>query len=104
MRYAMINALHQAIAAADLQNTDRVLITRKEAEEILRLLGGQCSPQWTPKGTDGKVQFYCVNCSKSFWSDSREDTECFEKWHYHTWYANCPTCKREVSQSDRYWR
>lgn len=104
MKYAMINALHQAIATSDLQNSNYVAITRKEAEEILRLLGGQCSPKWTPTGTDGKIQFYCVNCSKSFWAKAYEDKDCFEKWNYHTWYSSCPICKCEVSQSDRYWR
>ena len=34
----------------------------------------------------------------------REDKESFEKWHYRTWYADCPWCKREVSQNDGYWR
>ena len=104
MRYSMINALQQAIETSNLQNDDYVHITRKEAEEILQLLGGRTNPPWTPKDADGKVQFYCANCSSSFWSDAREDEEWYKKWHYHTWYANCPTCKQEVSQTDMYWR
>lgn len=104
MRYSLIHALQQAIAISDLQNENYVLITKKEAEEILQVLGGHRNPQWVPKSEDGKVEFYCTNCGKSFWSESREDNECFEKWHYHTWYANCPTCNREISQTDRYWR
>jgi DNA-directed RNA polymerase subunit RPC12/RpoP len=50
------------------------------------------------------VQFYCMDCGKSFLAVPREDRECFEKWQYHTWYAACPSCRREIVQTDRYWR
>ena len=53
---------------------------------------------------DGKILFYCADCGQSFRAEPREDPECFEKWHYHRWFAACPRCSREVMQNDRYWR
>ena len=104
MKTTMVNALLKAIETSELQKENTVRISREDAEEIVRLLGGKKNEPWTPVGADGRVQFYCAECAKSFRAEPREDAECYEKWHYHTWYANCPDCRREVSQTDRYWR
>ena len=100
----LIRILRQAIETAGLEGKDSVLISRDDAEAILRMLSGEEETPWTPVGKDGRVQFYCMDCGKSFLADPREDRECFEKWQYHTWYAACPSCRREIVQTDRYWR
>ena len=45
-----------------------------------------------------------MKSNKMLRAEAREDKDCFERYHYHTWYADCPNCKKEVSQNDRYWR
>ena len=63
-----------------------------EAEETLKRMG------------TGQKQFYCPDCSESFWEDPTEDEECFQRWHYHIWYGECPRCGKQIVQNDRYWR
>ena len=75
MNHALVNVLLQAISDSDLQQKDYVVISKKEAEDIVRALGGQPGQRWNPTDQDGKVLFYCSNCSKSFWADSQEDPE-----------------------------
>ena len=83
---------------------DQVLVPKEDVLEIIRLLTGQKEVKQIPKDTKGQTLFYCMDCSRSFWAKAREDKECFEKWKYHTWYANCPVCGTEIAQTDRYWR
>ena len=100
----MISYLLEMIETSDSVSGDYVMIRKKEAAEIVRLLGGEKEIGGIPPHTDGKTLFYCADCAKSFRADAREDRACFEKWKYHTWYSNCPDCGREVSRNDRYWR
>ena len=92
------------LTAVDSAEGGYVRIPRSDAVRIAELLAGVQFVSEAPRYQDGKIVFYCQDCARSFSADGREDRECFEKWHYHTWYASCPWCKREVSQSDGYWR
>ena len=99
----------QSIVADLLKEVDStrgnyIRITKEDAVRIAELLVRVQFVGETPKKRDGQILFYCPVCEQSFSANGREDTECFEKWHYHTWYAPCPWCKREVSQNDGYWR
>ena len=100
----MINLLLGQIGKSDSVCGDQVILPKEAAVELVRMLSGQTEIRQIPNDTDGKILFYCIDCSKSFRAVGREDEKCFEKWHYHTWYANCPECGRNISQTDRYWR
>ena len=100
----MIRYLQEQIGKSDAMSGEYVLIGRKEAEEIIRVLSGQPLYQAPLTENDGKAIFYCADCARSFRAVPEEDKTCFEKYGYHTWYAPCPLCKREVSRNDRYWR
>ena len=101
---ALISYLLRQMETSDSVSGEYVIIGKKEAVEIVRQLAGGMEIRRPATGTEGKTLFYCADCEKSFWAVAREDPECFQKWHYHTWYADCPLCRREVSQNDRYWR
>jgi len=92
------------LAAVDSTEGNYILIPKEDAVRIAELLVRVRFVGETPQRRDGEILFYCPACEKSFSAKGREDTECFEKWHYHTWYAPCPSCGREVSQNDGYWR
>jgi len=100
----LINYLLEQIDASDSMSGEYVLIHRNEAVRLVRELSGEQDIKKITKNKDGRLLFYCTDCAKSFRADGREDPECYQKWQYHTWYAECPWCKREVSQNDRYWR
>lgn len=101
-REQIIDALMKQLNEADRE--DRVIIPKQLAVQIVRFLSGQKGTGPDPEDTDGKALFYCANCARSFRADGREDRDCFVKYKYHTWYANCPYCGTEVSLNDRYWR
>lgn len=104
-RQELIGYLLEQIADSDAVNGDFVLIRKSVALELVRILSGQQEVRKpVAQGTEGKILFFCADCGKSFWADPREDPECYARWKYHTWYADCPACGREVSQNDRYWR
>ena len=103
-REELIGNLQKEIEASGSSDGDWVRIPRKEAVQILRLLSGYPVVEESPQEAEGQKLFYCMDCSASFRAFPREDPECYEKWHYHTWYALCPKCRREVSLTDRYWR
>lgn len=88
----------------DTTTGSTIQITKEDAVRIAELLVRVQFVGEVPIQRNGKTLFYCPDCEKSFSADGREDPECFEKWHYHTWYAQCPWCKREISQNDGYWR
>jgi len=90
--------------AVDTAEGNSIQIPKEDAVRIAELLVGVQFVGALPKMRNGQKLFYCIDCEKSFCADGREDPEFFEKWHYHTWYAPCPDCGREVSQSDGYWR
>ncbi len=100
----MVSMLLDRINTSDSVSGDFVLIRKSEAIELIQMLSGNKEIRRPARSTDGMTLFYCADCSRSFWADPREDKKCFEKYRYHTWYANCPVCAREVSQNDRYWR
>ena len=100
----LITYLLRQIAQADAAGEDTVRIRKQAAAEIVRLLSGQAEALQPPMNRDGDILFFCADCGQSFWAKPREDRDCFDKWHYHTWYAKCPLCGREVSRNDRYWR
>ncbi len=81
-----------------------IRIPKEDAVRIAELLVRVQFVGEVPIKRAGEILFYCPACEKSFSAAGREDEKSFEKWHYHTWYAPCPWCKREVSQNDGYWR
>lgn len=81
-----------------------IRLSKEDAVRIAELLVRVQFVGEVPRKRDGEILFYCPACEQSFSAAGREDPECFEKWHYHTWYASCPRCRREVSQNDGYWR
>ena len=92
------------LAAVESTEGKDIQISKEDAVRIAELLVNVRFVGETPKRRNGRILFYCPACEKSFSAEGREDKECFEKWHYHTWYALCPWCRREVSQNDGYWR
>lgn len=86
------------------EDSEYVTIPKEIAVAVVRMLSGQKRIGDGLADAKGSVLFYCADCGKSFRADGREDEECFRKYQYHTWYASCPYCKREVTQNDRYWR
>lgn len=92
------------LKAVDTTEGDSIRILKTDAVRISELLVGVQFVGETPIRRNGRILFYCPACEKSFYADGREDRESFEKWHYRTWYAECPRCRREVSQSEGYWR
>ena len=100
----LISYLLQQIEASDSVSGDHVIIGRQEALQIANLLAGHPAISVDARRTDGMKLFYCSDCAKSFWASAREDQDCFNRWHYHTWLAGCPDCGRQVTLNDRYWR
>ena len=100
----LIDLLLSKIEQADQQKSDAVTIKKYEAVELLSLLLSTMETGLPRTGEDGQMLFYCADCSQSFRAEPREDPECFARWQYRRWYADCPRCRREVSQNDRYWR
>ena len=92
------------LAAVDKTKGSDIRLSKEDAVRIAELLVRVQFVGETPSRSNGRILFYCPSCEKSFSAEGREDRECFEKWHYHTWYAPCPWCRREVSQNDGYWR
>ncbi len=88
----------------DSSRGNYIQITKEDAVRIAELLARVQFVGEVPQKREGQILFYCPACERSFSAEGREDPECFKKWHYHTWYASCPRCKREVSQNDGYWR
>lgn len=100
----MIDILILEIENATHEERSTITISAKAATEILSLLVSSKDNREPLIGESGDVLFYCAACGRSFRAVPREDEECFEKWQYHRWFANCPRCKAEVIQNDRYWR
>ncbi len=100
----LMDALLAGIEKADAEMSPSVSISRGAASEILSLLIRirKAPPPRTDQ--DGSMLFYCAACGRSFPAIPREDAECFVKWHYHRWLANCPRCGAEAVQNERYWR
>lgn len=92
------------LEAVDTTRGNLIQIPKEDAVRIAELLVRVQFVGEAPVRRDGQILFYCPSCEKSFSADGREDPECYGKWHYHTWYASCPWCGREVSQNDGYWR
>lgn len=98
------NLVADLLKAVDTTEGKYVQLAKEDAVRIAELLVRVQFVGEVPDKRKGRILFYCPACEKSFRADGREDKECFEKWHYHTWYATCPWCRREVSQNDGYWR
>ena len=92
------------LKAVDTTKGKSIQLSKEDAVRIAELLVRVQFVGETPIRREGEILFYCPACEKSFSAEGREDRELFEKWHYHTWFASCPCCGREVSQNDGYWR
>ena len=100
----LVGYLLGQIDAADYVHGSAIMIPVKTAEEIVELLTGGQEIRRVKHNPEGQTLFFCSDCGQSFWAAGEEDRECFEKWKYHTWHADCPLCGRRVAQNDRYWR
>ena len=98
------NLVADLLKAVDTTEGKYVQLAKEDAVRIAELLVRVQFVGEVPDKQKGRILFYCSSCEKSFSAAGREDAESFEKWHYHTWYATCPWCQREVSQNDGYWR
>ena len=103
-REEIIDSLIFQLEETDALNRDYVPVSKQATVEIIRILSGYKEIGHSAQSDKGQTLFYCPDCGKSFWANAREDMNCFDRYHYHTWYASCPCCKKEVSQNDRYWR
>ena len=100
----LISALIQGIRDCDSLNGSYIYVSRNDAVQLIRILTGDMAEETLKRMETGQKQFYCPDCSVSFWADPTEDGECFQKWQYHIWYAGCPRCGKQIVQNDRYWR
>ena len=100
----MIDSLIRGIEKATKEGNPAVTLPVSEATEILSLLLKARDTREPLIGENGEVLFYCAACGQSFRALPREDKDCFDRWHYHRWFADCPKCGAEVTQNDRYWR
>ena len=98
------NLVADLLKAVDTTKGSTIQLSKEDAVRIAELLVRVQFVGETPSTSNGRILFYCPACEKSFSAQGREDAECYAKWHYHTWYAPCPWCRREVSQNDGYWR
>ncbi len=103
-RQEMKDYLLQLIEESDRVSGEYILLSKGHIIQIAQMLADPPGVRRLPQVTDGRQLFYCADCGKSFWADGQEDEDCFRQWHYHRWYADCPECRREVFQNDRYWR
>lgn len=94
----------KGIEESRAMNGTHIYVSMPDAVQIVKILMGEKAEEALSRSDEGHKLFYCSDCGHSFWAAPREDPECFEKWHYHAWYAECPGCHREVRQTDRYWR
>ena len=92
------------LKAVDSTEGEYIQLSKEDAIRIAELLGRVQFVGEVPKKKDGEILFFCPACERSFSAKGREDPEYYAKWHYHAWYASCPWCGREVSQTDIYWR
>ena len=100
----LIRRIVKGIEDCDSMNGTHIFLARSDAVQLIKVLSGGSIDYSQKRSKQGKVLFYCSNCGRSFRADPREDQECLKKWNYHTWYADCPLCKKEVRQTDMYWR
>ena len=100
----LISALIQGIRECDSMNGSYIYVSRNDAVQLVRILTGDMAEETLKRMGTGQKQFYCPDCSESFWEDPTEDEECFQRWHYHIWYGECPRCGKQIVQNDRYWR
>ena len=100
----LISYILEQIRVSDSVSGEYVMIGKKEAVQIVHMLAGRREIPEAADEARGRILFFCSDCGKSFRAEGRDDTECYERWHYHTWYAECPWCRRQVAQTDRYWR
>ena len=101
----LVKRIAEGIRECDQMNGTHVYLAKSDAIQLIKILAGEKSNAILDgMGKDGRVQFYCAACGKSFQAEPREDPESLARWNYHTWYASCPWCRREVRQTDRYWR
>jgi len=100
----MIDTLILGIEKAAKEGNETISIPVPTATEILSLLVKAQDIREPLIGENGDVLFYCAACGQSFRAIPREDKDCYDRWKYHRWFANCPKCKAEVTQNDRYWR
>ena len=98
------NLVADLLKSVDSTQGNLIQLSKEDAVRIAELLVRVQFVGETPKRRNGGILFYCPSCEKSFSAEGWEDMEFFEKWHYHTWYAQCPWCRHEVSQNDGYWR
>ena len=103
-KHEMIRYLLKKIEYPESEDEDSIRISKADAAEIVRMLSGREEVPEIAAAENGKIPFYCPDCGKSFLAEGREDPSCYEKWHYRSWTAVCPECRREVSRNDRYWR
>ena len=99
----IVTLLRDEIASCEVSGEAEVTISKEMAVEILSLLTNLPAGKKGEK-VAGKRAFYCVSCEKTFWSDGAEDKDCFRKYQYHSWTADCPSCGDRVVINDRYWR
>ena len=101
----LIKRIADGIRDCEAMKGTHVYLEKSDAVQLVKILAGEESRQILDSlSKNARIQFYCASCGKSFYADPREDQESFTRWHYHTWYAKCPWCRREVRQTDRYWR
>ena len=100
----LLSRLIRAVEECDAEKGTQVRLSRADAVRIVSALSGGETDLPEEEEQEGKVQFYCLYCGKSFRTEAREDPECLRKWNYHTWYADCPWCGKEARQTDMYWR
>ena len=104
MNEALIHRIVKGIEECEAMNGTHIYVSKEDAVQLVKILAGEKAESMLTRVQSGHKLFYCPDCAHSFWAEPREDIESFEKWQYHAWYAVCPGCRREVRQTDRYWR
>ena len=68
----LISALIQGIRDCDSMNGSYIYVSRNDAVQLVRILTGDMAEETLKRMGTGQKQFYCPDCSESFWAPAKD--------------------------------